>query len=940
MAIPESQLCLDLETGYAEVIISVGKVTFGEHQRKEKLPEEKQRIVIGEIENEIPPVKAKKGAVKGKKKGDQQKKLEKERESEVLKLARAACALLNSGGGVIRASIANQGFYCIEDGLGQDIQGAFQECIHSKELSEYFDFIPQDQHLMIWVKAWSSSNSSKPRICNVKTGLYQRNGESTMKLKDLTFLKEKLAYAKCAPEDKMSPKRPRLQDNVKGSTGVAVEMADGIWKAAVQFFERDCLKYGEILGFAEWTMVEFKAFPKEDNSLDFVRNRLQRYASAFANTQGGYLIFGVDNLQKVVGCKRNINPTQVKEVVATTIDSMPCFHLSASKPKVDYEFKAQAVHDEHGEGHGYVFVVKIKSFHGIVFSEEPDSWTVEADHLKRFEIAEWVQMMTVVDPDLSKLAEQFTMELSLSDGPPMIKPVYSVQGLDSLDVLRRKLFPESDRVTFIPQPLCEKLFSEHPGLKALLEREIQPSARGTLMFSRSWAVDIGLPKNRAIVCDALLMAVGHYPVLYTIVENPTSDVCEHSRRTARLLKQKLVNVGGYAQKICVVPKILNLQIANAQNAENQGLQYPRAYGLRQEHLPRLQKALVTVLLGFTSFLSDFIGVEFLNLLTLEQYEYLSTKLDETRDHFIYGIPGSGKTVVALKIIEKIKNEFDCQLHEILYICENKPLRDFVGQKGYHAVTRAVFMKDNYPNIKHIVVDEAQNFRVEHGQWYKKACNIVRRDLNTPGIFWIFLDYFQMSHPFNSGLPLPSQQYPQECLTKGVRNASAIYEVVRSEMEKIVEAKRLNIPYPRLEKLLGRACCGNSVVGRCRSKPQMEVREIVRYVARECQIYLDKGYSRRDIAILCSTKEKASYYRPFLVEEMRKLRLDVCFVQANELLRDEIVLDSARRFAGLERTIVFGINPVPTQQEVSHNLLLCVASRANQQLHVLYEKEVL
>ncbi|XP_054858023.1 schlafen family member 13-like isoform X2 [Eublepharis macularius] len=936
MATTESQLHLDLETNYAEVVISVGKVTFGELQRNKKCPKEMQRNALGEIENEI-PLNAKTGTVEGKKEGDEQRKL-KEKQDDVLKLMRAACALLNSGGGVIRASIANQGYSSVRDGIGQDIQKALQECIHFEELSEYFDFIEEGHHMMIWVKSWSSANSSKPRICSVATGLHQRNGESAVKRKDLTFLKEKLASAKREPKDQTSPKRPRLLNNIQGSAGVAVEMVDGMQEAAAQFFSRDQLEYGEILDFSEWTVAEFKDFARDKDICEFVRITVPRYASAFANIKGGYLIFGVDNFRTVVGYKCNVNPTQVKEVVATVMDTIPYFPLRGSKPKVDYEFKAQAVYDKYGEGRGYVFVVKIKSFDGIVFSEKPDSWTVEGDQLKRFEIAEWLQMMTAEDPDLSKLAEQFTTELSLSDGPPMIKPVYSVRGLDSLDVLWRKLFPESNGMTFVPQPLCDKLFLEYPGLKALLEREIQTSVQGILMFSRSWAVDIGLPKNRAIVCDAFVMAVGHYPVLYTIVENPTSDVFEHSRRTARSLKQKLVNIGGYAQKICVIPKILNLHHNNLQNAGDERLKYPKDYSLWQEHLPSLQKSLATVLLGFTSFLSDFIGVEFLNLLTLEQYENLSKRLDETRLHFIYGIPGSGKTVVALKIIEKIKNEFGCQPHEILYICENKPLRDFVGQKMYNAVTRTTFMKEEFPNVKHIVVDEAQNFRVENGQWYKKASSIVTRDPENPGIFWIFLDYFQMSHPYETGLPLPTQQYPKDFLTKGVRNASKIYEVVRLEMEKIVQTKCLNIPYPQLKKLLDRACCSNSVTGHCLIKPELEVQEMARYVARQCQIYLDRGYSKKDIAILCSTKELVSKYLHVFKQEMRKCHLDFCFAQANEILKDEIVFDSIRRFSGLERTIVFAINPISSQQEVSHNLLLCAASRANKQLHLLYAKE--
>lgn len=44
-------------------------------------------------------------------------------------------------------------------------------------------------------------------------------------------------------------------------------------------------------------------------------------------------------------------------------------------------------------------------------------------------------------PDLSKFSEAFKVELSMSDGPPLAKPVYSHQGLDNVDSLCKQLFP-------------------------------------------------------------------------------------------------------------------------------------------------------------------------------------------------------------------------------------------------------------------------------------------------------------------------------------------------------------------------------------------------------------------------------------------------------------------------------------------------------------------
>ncbi|CAM4576513.1 unnamed protein product [Lepidochelys kempii] len=101
-----------------------------------------------------------------------------------------------------------------------------------------------------------------------------------------------------------------------------------------------------------------------------------------------------------------------------------------------------------------------------------------------------------------------------------------------------------------------------------------------------------------------------------------------------------------------------------------------------------------------------------------------------------------------------------------------------------------------------------------------------------------------------------------------------------------------------------------------------------------------GYSGKDIAILCSTVKEKDKYRhvlqPKMENEMKNFKLDADFTMADfTMLGHGIVLDSIRRFSGLERSIIFSIKPVPTQEEISNNLLLCVVSRANLQLHLLY-----
>lgn len=97
-----------------------------------------------------------------------------------------------------------------------------------------------------------------------------------------------------------------------------------------------------------------------------------------------------------------------------------------------------------------------------------------------------------------------------------------------------------------------------------MKKWIHPLNKGVPIFSRSWAVDIGLLKKQDVVCDALLVAENAYPVLYTVVEGASSAESENSRETAHTLKQKLVNVGGYDSKACVTPQMLHLNGAKKQ----------------------------------------------------------------------------------------------------------------------------------------------------------------------------------------------------------------------------------------------------------------------------------------------------------------------------------------------------------------------------------------
>lgn len=237
---------------------------------------------------------------------------------------------------------------------------------------------------------------------------------------------------------------------------------------------------------------------------------------------------------------------------------------------------------------------------------------------------------------------------------------------------------------------------------------------------------------------------------------------------------------------------------------------------------------------------------------------------------------------------------------------------------------------NVEKIQHIIVDEAQNFRTENGDWYMKAKSITQRMKTCPQIFWIFLDYFQTSHQKESGLPDFLHQYPKEELTKVVRNADKIAEFLQKRLEEI----RNNPPPIIPRKSLNMVCEFNwsqGVSGTCELLTSLSLEQIMRFVAEKCDFFLKHGYSAQDIAVLFSTDMKKKTYAYRFLREIRNRTSQID--DAYHLY----MFDSIRRFSGLERSIVFGIDPHAAEESIFHNLMLCLASRARKHLYILYSK---
>ncbi|KAM9257456.1 schlafen family member 13-like [Cariama cristata] len=335
--------------------------------------------------------------------------------------------------------------YCFQEhGIGLDIEQSLRACIDCTQTSTYFTWMQQGSYLLLFVKTWScggpeqKSAATKPRICSLSTGLSCRAFSSVVSMASsdaAVFLSKRESSAKCHVENGPSAKKALLNFD-----GGANTEEHNIQDAAARFLKRDKVMVGEVLNFTETKHIEFKNFSTE-NILEYIRKTLPNYVSAFANSEGGYLFFGVDDSKKVVGSHRKVEKEALEKTVADTMTSMPIHHFCGSQAGVQFKTYILSVYDKAEGLQGYVCAVRVEPFCCAVFHDNPESWMVMGERIERLSIRKWTEFMTAADPDLSNLADKFENELSLANGPPLIKPVYSKAGLQCVSELQECLYP-------------------------------------------------------------------------------------------------------------------------------------------------------------------------------------------------------------------------------------------------------------------------------------------------------------------------------------------------------------------------------------------------------------------------------------------------------------------------------------------------------------------
>lgn len=254
------------------------------------------------------------------------------------------------------------------------------------------------------------------------------------------------------------------------------------------------------------------------------------------------------------------------------------------------------------------------------------------------------------------------------------------------------------------------------------------------------------------------------------------------------------------------------------------------------------------------------------------------------------------------------------------------------------------MREEFPKIKHILMDDTENFCSSHGDWYVKAKSTTHPKANGAanehrhhGILWLFLDPFQVRHTGGCGLPAPSAQFPRKMITSEIHCAVEIAMVMKEEMKRMKENPPSVGPPDTLatfqEAPYEEAMRAQALPGVCEIKANLTPEQIANYVAEKCHSLFHEGYLPQDIAILYRRREDRGQYKDALLRAMARGTTEVAFNSAADVCAHGVILDSVEQFSGMVRNIVFGLSPESLHSDGIHKL--CFASRAIKHLYLLY-----
>lgn len=267
------------------------------------------------------------------------------------------------------------------------------------------------------------------------------------------------------------------------------------------------------------------------------------------------------------------------------------------------------------------------------------------------------------------------------------------------------------------------------------------------------------------------------------------------------------------------------------------------------------------------------------------------------------------------------------------------------------------MKEEFPQICHVILDEVHNFRRKEGNWLEKARGLVQQHTSVsasdnesdeeissesdteqessvvaglhpdcfnsqdggPGYLWIFLDRNQINHRFETGIP--TMPCPSRKLKKVIRNSIQIFNFAK---------KRLD------EKATKQLTIGHDFSGEKVSFVKYPEGKQINYLILVIKSLLKEGYGKRDIAVLFGKQHSILGGITFELYEHFGLTTDA---ESNDA-DDKIVISTFRKYSGLDRPVVIAVDIIAslTEYGLPKASIYCASTRAMVKLVWLTKEE--
>ena len=232
------------------------------------------------------------------------------------------------------------------------------------------------------------------------------------------------------------------------------------------------------------------------------------------------------------------------------------------------------------------------------------------------------------------------------------------------------------------------------------------------------------------------------------------------------------------------------------------------------------------------------------------------------------------------------------------------------------VCRKTFMAGPFPSVKHVIMDEVQNFRAEDGEWLEEARKLVRTDGRDedPGYLWLFIDNSQLNHSFERGIPIETRQIPCFRLTKVIRNSKRIFDYSMNFMPDEAKSKIQ----------LGHDFRGGKVKHEKYSGRESQLQCLKRVLTA----LLNEGFGKGDVALL--------YGKGDCIPNNISLELGHTTVTAEENDSHHLVVSTLRKYSGLERPVVVTVdlNESLPYGSIPLRSMYCAVTRAMVKLVVI------